>query len=81
MTAFNLLITVNGITRYSGECTSLTVPLADGLYGVQANHSPFIAAVSAGRIKYTAGGIDNHFETTGAFMRFENNSAVILAKE
>ncbi|MBR0121141.1 MAG: ATP synthase F1 subunit epsilon, partial [Clostridia bacterium] len=47
MTAFNLLITVNGITRYSGECTSLTVPLADGLYGVQANHSPFIAAVSA----------------------------------
>ncbi|MBQ6263846.1 MAG: F0F1 ATP synthase subunit epsilon [Clostridia bacterium] len=81
MTPFNLQITVNGVTRYNGECTSLVMPLPDGLYGIQANHTPLFAAVSPGVIKYTTPDSEEFFETKGAFLRFENNSAVILARE
>ena len=81
MTEFSLQITVNGIQRYNGVCTSLTVPLPDGLYGIQANHTPLFATVSPGRIKYATPDGEEFFETKGAFLRFEKNTAVILARE
>ena len=81
MTEFNLRITVNGVSRYDGACTSLTVPLPDGYYGIQANHTPLFAAVRAGRIRYTTHEGEQFFETMGAFLRFEKNTAVLLARE
>ena len=81
MTEFSLRITVNGLSRYDGACTSLTVPLPDGYYGIQANHTPLFAAVSKGQIRYTTPEGEQVFETNGAFLRFENNTAVLLAGE
>jgi F-type H+-transporting ATPase subunit epsilon len=81
MTEFRLQITVNGLVRYDGACTSLTVPLPDGLYGIQANHTPLFAAVKCGKIKYDTPDGECFFETKGAFLRFEKNTAVILARE
>lgn len=38
---------------YSGECTSLIVPVSDGMMGVMANHSPMIAAIFDGQLSFT----------------------------
>ena len=81
MTEFGLRITVNGLLRYDGACTSLTVPLPDGYYGIQANHTPLFAAVSEGKITFTTPEGEQVFETKGAFLRFEKNTAVLLARE
>ena len=38
---------------YRGECLSLTVPLQDGLIGIQAHHAPLTAAIPEGELAFT----------------------------
>ena len=38
---------------YSGECTSLIVPVSDGMMGIMANRSPMTAAIFDGPLSFT----------------------------
>ena len=40
MQKFMLNITASSGEFYQGDCESLTLPTGDGVYGVQAGHSP-----------------------------------------
>ena len=42
MEKFILNITASSGEFFQGECESLTLPTADGQYGVQAGHSPVL---------------------------------------
>lgn len=44
MEKFILNITASSGEFFQGECESLTLPTADGQYGVQAGHSPVLFA-------------------------------------
>lgn len=81
MTAFSLKIVSGGGTVYEGDCFSLVVPTAEGYYGIQAHHTPVVIAASAGKIKYTTAQGDLFFETDGAVVRFQNNTASILSRK
>ena len=42
MQKFMLNITAASGEFYQGDCESLTLPTGDGVYGVQAGHSPVL---------------------------------------
>ncbi len=50
MNAFPLQILSPERAFYDGPCLSLTIPLEDGLYGIQAGHAPLVAAVVPGQV-------------------------------
>lgn len=56
MKAFRLSVLTPERDFYTGDCISLTVPLADGSYGIMASHSPLIAAIVPGEITFTKPG-------------------------
>ena len=56
MEKFVLNITASSGEFFQGECESLTLPTADGQYGVQAGHSPVLVAIHMGIL---------HFEVNG----------------
>jgi F-type H+-transporting ATPase subunit epsilon len=80
MKEFDLKVVRNGGTLYDGPCASLIIPTTDGFYGIQANHTPLVAAISSGKIKYTVDNNENYISTDGAVLSFENNSATIITK-
>ena len=56
MNKFILNITASGGEFYQGYCEDLTLPTSDGVYGVQAGHSPVLVALHMGIL---------HFEVDG----------------
>ncbi len=54
MDVFYLEILSPERTFYEGECRLLTVPIADGMIGIMAHHTPLTTAIMDGEI---------HFET------------------
>ena len=48
MEKFILNITASSGEFYQGYCESLTLPTGDGVYGVQAGHSPVLVALHMG---------------------------------
>ena len=52
MEVFQVHILAADHTFYEGPCLSLTVPVSDGEQGILAHHSPMIAAVSPGTLRY-----------------------------
>ena len=53
MNTFYLQILSPERAFYEGECLSLTFPLGDGIYGVQAHHLPLTAAIIPGEVVFT----------------------------
>ena len=53
MTTFHLELLSPERAFYSGDCTSLIVPVSDGMMGVMANHSPMTAAIFDGQLSFT----------------------------
>lgn len=53
MEKFVLNITASSGEFFQGECESLTLPTADGQYGVQAGHSPVLVALEMGIMQFT----------------------------
>ena len=45
MDKFMLNITASSGEFYQGDCESLILPTGDGVYGVQAGHSPVLVAL------------------------------------
>ena len=56
MEKFVLNITARSGEFFQGECESLTLPTADGQYGVQAGHSPVLVALEMGIMQFTVNG-------------------------
>ncbi len=56
MEKFVLNITASSGEFFQGECESLTLPTADGQYGVQAGHSPVLVALEMGIMQFTVNG-------------------------
>lgn len=54
MEQFQVHILAADRTFYEGPCVSLTVPTSDGELGILAHHSPIIAAVQPGTLRYQA---------------------------
>ena len=56
MNSFILNITASSGEFYQGSCESMVLPVKDGVYGVQAGHSPVLVAIHLGMLKFTVDG-------------------------
>ena len=56
MNSFILNITASIGEFYQGSCESMVLPVKDGVYGVQAGHSPVLVAIHMGMLKFTVDG-------------------------
>ena len=56
MNSFILNITASSGEFYQGSCESMVLPVKDGVYGVQAGHSPVLVAIHMGMLKFTVVG-------------------------
>ena len=56
MNSFILNITASSGEFYQGSCESMVLPVNDGVYGVQAGHSPVLVAIHMGMLKFTVDG-------------------------
>ena len=56
MNSFILNITASSGEFYQGSCESMVLPVKDGVYGVQAGHSPVLVAIHMGMLKCTVDG-------------------------
>ena len=56
MEKFILNITASSGEFYQGSCESMVLPVKDGVYGVQAGHSPVLVAIHMGMLKFTVEG-------------------------
>jgi len=48
MNKFMLNITASSGEYYQGDCEDLVLPISDGVYGIQAGHSPVLVAIHMG---------------------------------
>ena len=85
MEKFVLNITASSGEFFQGECESLTLPTADGQYGVQAGHSPVLVALEMGIMQFTVNGEtrsvlvgDGIAEVTPAYVVLQNTTADYL---
>lgn len=53
MNTFSLEILSPERVFYRGECVSLVIPVADGMMGIMAHHTPFSAAIFDGEVTFT----------------------------
>ena len=56
MNSVILNITASSGEFYQGSCESMVLPVKDGVYGVQAGHSPVLVAIHMGMLKFTVDG-------------------------
>ncbi|MDD7152541.1 MAG: ATP synthase F1 subunit epsilon [Faecalibacterium prausnitzii] len=56
MNRFILNITASSGEFYQGNCENLVLPIGDGVYGVQAGHSPVLVDLHMGILHFDADG-------------------------
>ena len=56
MNKFMLNITASSGEYYQGDCEDLVLPISDGVYGIQAGHSPVLVALEMGIMQFTVNG-------------------------
>ena len=56
MNKFMLNITASSCEYYQGDCEDLVLPISDGVYGIQAGHSPVLVALEMGIMQFTVNG-------------------------
>ena len=52
MNKFMLNITASSGEYYQGDCEDLVLPISDGVYGIQAGHSPVLVAIHMGILHF-----------------------------
>ncbi len=77
----NLEIITPGKSVFSGKAESITLPGADGSFGILNNHAPIIATLQEGEVNVTTAdnGVQN-FPIAGGVVEVLNNKVVILAE-
>ena len=64
-----------------GDCLSLTLPIVDGLYGIQAHHSNMISAVVPGTLSCTmADGSIHSAAVSNGLVKVEDNDVLVLVE-
>ena len=79
MDTFQVHILAADRTFYEGPCVSLTIPTSDGEQGILAHHSPMIAAVQPGTLRWQAP--DSEVELAAVspgMVKVEKNEVLVL---
>ena len=77
---FHLDILAASVPFYRGDCVSLVLPTTDGEYGILANHSNAVGAVTAGELRFeTAEGEQRRAAVAPGLFKVENGR-VLLAE-
>ncbi len=81
MRSFYIHVLAEDHVLVRGDCLSLVLPLVDGLYGIQANHSPMISAVVPGELSCTmADGSSISAAVSNGLVKVENNDVLVLVE-
>ena len=81
MKEFDLHIIEADKDFFNGKCVSLVIPTTEGMYGIQAMHENFVAAIAIGVIKYTLpDGTRCHAAVSDGIVKVENNEVLILVE-
>ena len=79
MKTFKLEILTMERVFFAGTVVSLSLPIDDGMIGVQAGRAPFVASISVGEAHYTTeSGQTVRFSISGGMITVENNTATLL---
>lgn len=79
MNSFYLEILTPERVFYSGESTSLMVPITDGMLGIMANREPITASVTGGEAHYTDEfGNTVYFSVMGGMVDMQDNVVKLL---
>ena len=79
MDTFQVHILAADRTFYEGPCVSLTIPTSDGEQGILAHHSPMIAAVQTGTLRWqTPDGEVELAAVSPGMVKVENNEVLVL---
>ena len=76
---FHLDILAASVPFYRGDCVSLVLPTTDGEYGILANHSNAVGAVTAGELRFeTAEGEQRRAAVAPGLFKVENGRVLLL---
>jgi len=64
----------------SEEVDLATAPGTDGVFGVMANHTPLLATLKVGEMRYNKGGEITRMAISGGFCEISKNRMTILAE-
>ncbi|MCI9156263.1 MAG: ATP synthase F1 subunit epsilon [Lawsonibacter sp.] len=79
MKTFQVHILAADRSFYEGPCLSLVIPTSDGERGILANHSPMIAAVQPGTLRYQVPGEEPQLAAISPGMvKVEGNDVLVL---
>ena len=79
METFQVHILAADRTFYEGPCVSLTIPVSDGERGILAHHSPMMAAVVPGMIRWQPPGQEVQLAAVSPGMvKVESNEVLVL---
>lgn len=80
MATFNLSILASDRPFYEGPCESLIVPTNTGQYGILANHSNTISAISPGTLLFRVkkGEEMRPAAVSGGLVKIEDNNVLVL---
>lgn len=79
MNTFHLSFYASDRRFYEGECVSLTAPFSDGEYGIMANHSNMMAAVTPGELRFTMpDGTVCVAAVSGGILKMEDGKVLLL---
>ena len=81
MKSFKLSIYAADKIFYEGETVSIILPIWDGQYGIQANHTNIITAIVPGVMKYTLPEGEVKFAAiSGGIVKVENGEVLVLSE-
>mgnify|MGYP003339341133 CR=1 FL=1 len=66
---------------FEGECTSVSVPGADGHFQMLNNHAPIISTLGNGLVKVKSGNKEQLFNIKGGVVEMLNNKLIVLAEK
>lgn len=80
MNTFPLRILTAEEPMYEGACVSLQFPCSDGQYGIQAKHSPMLAAMAPGLLTYrTPDGEEYRLSVSNGMVKVGKDGVLVLA--
>ncbi len=63
----------------SVACDEVRAPGSGGGFGIRRGHTPFMSALSPGRLTYVEGGREHHYAVGGGFLQVADDRVIVLA--
>ena len=64
----------------SEEVDIVTAPGFGGVFGVLANHAPFLSTIKTGELAYRKDGLDSYLMVSGGFCEVSNNKITFIVE-